>query len=293
MSVALPVVLCVLAFLGICTVQSEETSQPPASSAVKPAPKSAEELIFDDILAKYENLTYEQLRAELTPRQYLEKLSFDPTSVKYFEQTTAKLQLNEQEREIFKRNGLVSVDRNQRYSFGSAYYAIYTYDLPVLITTDSIVHAMHRSYDQILQELELTLFSSTIGDILSKCHEELAQLARRNTDAGLINHYRDVDLYLTVARNLLIGAGADPSEKDLKGEVFEKVEQPYWDGKLLVQSKLDQDAKALELLLSIQSLTLQQTEIYGGLRGIDFSQFRPRGHYTKSMVLRRYFRTMM
>ena len=42
------------------------------------------------------------------------------------------------------------------YSFGSLYYAVYTNDLPVLITTDSILHAMHRTYDDILMELEQT-----------------------------------------------------------------------------------------------------------------------------------------
>ena len=35
------------------------------------------------------------------------------------------------------------------------------------------------------------------------------------------------------------------------------------------------------------------TSIYGGQRAIDYSQFQPRGHYTKSAALKRYFRTMM
>ncbi|MBI3800359.1 MAG: DUF3160 domain-containing protein [Deltaproteobacteria bacterium] len=292
-SVVLPVMVCMSTLIETGRGLAEDTGTPSASSEIKPAVKPGEELIFADILAKYENLTYEQLQADHKPRQYVEQLPFDPPVVKYFEQATAKLQLNQQEQEIFKRHGFVSVDRGQRYSFGSAYFAIYTYDLPVLITTDSILHALHRSYDQILQELELTLFSTTIGEVLSKGHETLAQLAQGNTDAELSNQYRDVDVYLTVARNLLAGAGADPSEKDLQGAVFESDQQPYWDNKLLVPSKLGQDAKALELLLAIQSLTLQETEIYGGVRNIDFTQFRPRGHYTKSMMLRRYFRTLM
>ena len=35
------------------------------------------------------------------------------------------------------------------------------------------------------------------------------------------------------------------------------------------------------------------THIYGGTRAIDYSQFKPRGHYLKSVPLSRYFRTMM
>jgi hypothetical protein len=245
-------------------------------------------------LAHYENLTYEQFRAAIPPRNYLNTLAFDPTSAQYFDQAAAKLNLNEPERAVFKRNGFVSVDRDQRYSFASAYYAIYTYDLPVLITTDSILHALHHSYDQILQELEGTLFTSTVEEILAKTHDELVRLAGRNTNATLANHYRDVDLYLTIARNLLAGAGADASEKDLIPDVSDKGAQSYGDGKLLVKSKLDQDAKALEILTLVQSLTpLYTTEIYGGRRVVDYSQFRPRGHYTKSLTLRRYFRALM
>ncbi len=55
----------------------------------------------------------------------------------------------------------------------------------------------------------------------------------------------------------------------------------------------------LARLKDIQSLHLQQpvndlpTEIYGGTRFLDYSQFRPRGHYTKSPELRNYFRCQM
>lgn len=64
-----------------CGNQFQEPTQPSASAAIKPVLKPAEELILDDILAKYQDLTYEQLHAELKPRPYLEKLSFDPTPV--------------------------------------------------------------------------------------------------------------------------------------------------------------------------------------------------------------------
>ena len=52
---------------------------------------------------------------------------------------------------IYKRSGFVSIDQKRRHSFASGYYHIYASDLPVLITTDSILHALHRSYDAILR----------------------------------------------------------------------------------------------------------------------------------------------
>jgi hypothetical protein len=61
---------------------------------------------------------------------------------------------------------------------------------------------------------------------------------------------------------------------------------------------MEQDLQVQDILDLVQSLTLQDplkrvTPIYGGQRAIDYSQFQPRGHYTKSAALKRYFRTMM
>ena len=70
-----------------------------------------------------------------------------------------------------------------------------------------------------------------------------------------------------------------------------------WDGNLLVGSTLGQDEDVKRILNFVQSLKLQSpqtgTEIYGGKRAIDYSQFQPRGHYLKTAALARYFRAMM
>src|SRR5206468_2897482 len=44
---------------------------------------------------------------------------------------------------------------------------------------------------------------------------------------------------------------------------------------------------------AINSLTLQEYNLFGINRWIDFSQFQVRGHYDSSERLRRYFRAMM
>lgn len=47
------------------------------------------------------------------------------------------------------------------------FYRIYKRDLPVLITTDAILHAWHRSYDAILVKPDLALFPHILNTILS------------------------------------------------------------------------------------------------------------------------------
>ncbi|MFT7626008.1 MAG: hypothetical protein ACI9WU_005201, partial [Myxococcota bacterium] len=244
-------------------------------------PPRSEGQVFDSLVDKHPDVTFDGLRKLMPAPDYRSKLTFDPRDANYFKQVVDGLKLTAQEQDMLRQNGVVSLDHGQRYSMGSAYYSIYTTDLPVLITTDSILHAVHRSYDAALKELEISIFLPTLERVLSQAHALIGQTAA--SDA-----VRDSDLYLTVARNLLAGAGAPKSGDD----------QDAWDGTLKVRSGHGQDAAALKLLHMVESLKLQmpgtaRTHIYGGARMVDYSQMRPRGHYTEALPLRRYFRSMM
>jgi hypothetical protein len=250
---------------------------------------SAQQQRFDGLVAKHTDLTLQELSSQTSKRDYIERLSFDPADAKFYAETAERLQLTDLEQQMLRNHGFVSVDHDQQYSFGSLYFAVYSNDLPVLITTDSVLHALHRSYDDILIELEESFFAAALNEVLEKCHDELAGF--ESSFPAIADNYKDVDLYLTVGRNLLKGAGA-PADTNM---------QPWmdaWDGTLLVGSKLGQNQEALEILKLIQSLKLQNpvqgefTYIYGGKRAIDYSQFNPRGHYLSGQ-LARYFRTMM
>jgi hypothetical protein len=273
------VVLGVLALPG-CTRRIEASSSQPRDTF--------HQQLFDELLAKYPNLTYRQL-SDLTPqRAYLEQLSFDPAQAKFYHETVLRMELTDAEQEMLRRQGLVSVDHNQHCSFGSAYLAVYSHDLPVLVTSDSVLYAMHRSYDDILMELEQKVFIDALDEILGKCHDQLARSAPNSTAA---ENFQDVDVYLTVARNLLQGAGGPAKAESQPLDV--------WSGNLLVVSKLGQDETVKTILRLIQSRVLQDprkgqgTSLFGGLRAVDYSQFQPRGHYLKTVPLCRYFRTMM
>ncbi len=277
-----------LALIILCGVAASGCSQATQAESV-PSPPDREQR-FDELLAKNAELTFEQLSMQTPQRSYKEQLSFDPREAKFYEETVKTLQLSDSEQEMLRKQGLVSVDHGQRYSFGSMYFAIYSGDLPVLVTTDSILHAMHRSYDDLLMEMEQTFLTAALEEILAKCHEQLGDASPRWGD--LARNHEDVDLYLTVARNLLQGAGAPEGPRN-------SPHVDLWDGTLFVYSKLEQDEAALELLKLVQSLQMQSpgqgegAEIYGCKRAIDFSQFKPRGHYTHSPMLSRYFRAMM
>jgi len=226
-------------------------------------------------------------------------LSFDPTSVAYFARVAEVLKLTDDERAIFQREGLVSVDHKQRLSMGTAYNAIYARDLPVLITSDSILHALHRSFDAALEELEVQWFAEAIADALAAAQDALVSEGRGQNGA-LTDSLRDVDLYFTVARNLFEGAGApaDDAARDVRPSWMGPPPKPAPRSDALpVEPRLETEATVRAVLARIATLKMDDpsgpcTALYGGKRCVDYSQFRPRGHYSKSPRLRAYFRAL-
>src|SRR5690606_15461063 len=165
----------VLLLVAACARAAPESSEPPRPSMVEPpatravptpqgpleAPNEASvEQRFEYYLSAYRDLDYSELEKELKLQPPKPSgLSFDPTQAECFDLVNEGLKLTKEELETLRLRGMVSVDHVQPYSMGSAYYSIWARDLPVLITTDSILHALHRSYDEVIQELEVSLFS--------------------------------------------------------------------------------------------------------------------------------------
>jgi hypothetical protein len=263
---------------------------------------------FDALRASYGELTYADLERRLRLREPSSRLSFDPTRVKYFELIRKSLALTPEEQRIYRQNGVVSVDHNQRYSMASTYLTIYRNDLPVLITVDSILHAWHRSFDAILVEIETTQIAPALEEVLAaaqaRLKAEAAKLPGKPSDVS-----KDVDFYLTVARNLL----ADPLRKKQATQPRRPVkpDEPDCDNPAssstaecqkasaerkarlpVVASLFGQDAEVRDILDKVLSFGLADTRIFGGRRTVDFAQFRPRGHYANSPALCRYFAAM-
>ena len=148
---------------------------------------------FNTLRAQYQDMTYAELRSRLEPEpNYLEALPFNPTEARYFDLVQHRLELSEQERALFVQNGFVTIDQGRGLSFPAAYQQVYASDLPVFISSDSILHALHRSYDEILKELETSYFRSTLDEILANCQTALAKRAADSLPQ-LRDNLRDVE----------------------------------------------------------------------------------------------------
>lgn len=199
------------------------------------------------------------------PVGFEDELGFDPLeAINYDVIQASTLALTPAEEALFAERGFVITAPVRFATFTYGYHNIYGEDLPVYITADSVLDALHRSYDNILKELEVELLIPTFDEYLPAMR---ANAATSNLPAQT---RRDVDLFLAVAQSLLTGSPVTPAEAS-----FEPVE---------LTELFDAAMAAADFV---------EKELFGVKRTIDFSQFTPRGHYTDTEELARYFRAMM
>ena len=186
--------------------------------------------------------------------------------------------LSDGEQSLLSRHGFVVTERIHPPSFGDGMLDIYVKDLPVYVSTDLVLHALHMSYDGILASTELSVLAPLLHDALDTMHGQVRPLAAAYRGADMAQPVRDLDVYLTVARTLL-GEPATPPGRD--GPAVRPV---FPDNAATVRALLDavEDRQARSMALFSETC-----------RRIDFSQFTPRGHYADSEPLSRYFQAMM
>jgi hypothetical protein len=173
------------------------------------------------------------------------------------------LALNANELSALAANGLVISARQEFPSFAYGYKTIYSQDLPLYVSADSILEAVHRSFDLFLEQTE----DQVLIDELSRLLEGM----RANLAAGTLEPAvaADVDLYLALAASLLKQQVVAPVAGASADEI----------GELYQLARAADGHRAVKL--------------FGVGRDEDFSQFKPRGHYTDSERLSAYFKAMM
>ncbi len=194
-----------------------------------------------------------------------------PTDVDYFDSVSIKYSLTDYEKSLINKHGFVVTERVTSPSFMAMLTDIFHKDLPLFISSDALLHALHASYDDILKEVELNSLIPRLKDLLYKLKAGESNLRDKYGSSELmLNSLKDVDLYISVALKLL-------------GENV----QPYYS---------ENQQMFVKILSSIAAKSVEKLALFGDVkREIDFSQFTVRGHYTdpNHPILGNYFQTMM
>jgi hypothetical protein len=222
-------------------------------------------------LAAHAEMSSDQLLSLHSAGSFRKETATQISSALHLPGIDSAYKLTADEKTLLGRHGFVVTERLRSKSFGDAFYDVYKADLPVFISTDAILHALHMSYDMILIESEKEVIIPELGSALTAIQGRISSLALRYAnDQRMLPALADADLYLTVARRLL-GQNVLP---------FYPSTTPASDD-------------ILQKIAAAQPVEGAAPLFADSIRLVDYSQFTPRGHYTREEILRKYFQSMM
>jgi hypothetical protein len=125
----------------------------------------------------FAGLTADQLLAKTTV-PFRPQLGYDPMAAKNLPLIQASaLKLGDAELAALGKNGFVISDKQHFPHFGYGYKTIYSQDLPVYVSADSILQAVHQSYDDILKAIETEALIPELRALLAGMRTRLGALA--------------------------------------------------------------------------------------------------------------------
>ncbi|HZW01689.1 MAG TPA: DUF3160 domain-containing protein, partial [Candidatus Deferrimicrobium sp.] len=145
--------------------------------------------------------------------------------------------------------------------FHQAYDEQYYSSTPVFVTTDAAYHAWHQVFDKILRDLETKRLSPALADLLAGMGSNAAAQVEELAGTALEDDAARVADLIAVAAAALSGDDAGLSERAMAEKAL-----------------IDEHQQSVE------------SPILGTVA--DYSLFTPRGHYTRTKALTRYFVAM-
>ena len=231
----------------------------------------------DSITALAETIT---TAVGIVPQIPAYDLPLDVSQITNWEEFNQKVKLSPQAVDMLAQNGFVvietpqdiasqegyiySLKSNASDNFGLYYYATQGKDLPPFITSDTLLHYYHIFFDATLMKLENGLFTADLEVI---CHQLLneALLEYQGSRGDLQEAARRNLAYLSVAMKLL-----DPGFV-----VPDAVQEVVNEEVGLIQAHAGWSNSPLFLYRE------------------DYSQYVPRGHYSESEPMKRYFQALV
>ncbi|MDO5028693.1 MAG: DUF3160 domain-containing protein [Bacillota bacterium] len=217
------------------------------------------------------NLNMDTYKAQVEPYKLAEDLS-NVENIGYFGSFT------EAQRKALVANAfMISPSINESYNWDGNENVEFQYDqifqiyefneyknIPSFITTDSLTHIFHIFYDNFLRNLERDELYPKAQDLGQGLYEKSLQVYDQAVDPQVKEAARKNLAFASVLGKLI----------DLDLDVPADVKD-------LVEGELEK----------IESQSPDESEITGSM--VDYSQMKPRGHYTRDEVLKSYFKYTM
>ena len=235
----------------------------------------------------------EPLDVELQAAQY--KFPLDTQDIANYDEFISHVSLDENAIKKIQKNGFVVMENPfdpEEEIITDMYGTLEDKDIPIFITSDSLLHLYHIQFDGTLRRIEENEFYNTIWEIdnelLQKSIEDYETSTGETKEAARRNM-----AYFAVALSLL--------EPDVEQLAVDEEEALFsGDGKLSPEEareytfEIPYDVKEeveTELTLIEEHEGFALSPIFNYQE--DYSQYVPRGHYTYSEKLKNYFKAVM
>jgi len=243
--------------------------------------------------AKYYSLT--SLNVSLKAPQY--KLPLDLGNISNFSDFSKKISLSSEAQKLLQKNGFVVFENpfNPREEDVTKPYKILKkIEIPIFITSDSLLHLYHIQFDETLRQIEEKEFYDKIWNI-SKTLLEVSQENYQKATGDLKEASKRNIAYFSVAlsllkpkENQLCPSSENCQDPSIASVYFTREELSKYRFEIpkIVEKEVEEE---LELIEKHQGFSNSPIFIYRE----DYSQYVPRGHYTRSEKLKNYFKAMM
>lgn len=211
---------------------------------------------------------YQPYLEEVTPQVVPYEVAPDFSNVSNYRE----FQFNEKEKQTLLRNAFLATPTRFKQIY-DIYISCANQNIPIVVTTDALLHAYHVLYDYILRILEVQELSDDISGLSeTMLNEMIEQVELANTESAQKAVLKNA-AYFLVANKLL------------KTQLSESFNPKIVQRKALLSLAEDE----INQIKAHQGFAL--SPIFG--YDEDYSQYIPRGHYTRNELLRRYFKAMM
>jgi len=267
-----------IASLFVISCLSGCVDQPGVSSGVIIIPAVS---TVDSDNPKYAMASYytsEEVKIDASVPQY--NLPLDLNLITNFDAVDSVLGINAPQEALLEKNGFVITSYYMdETNIVEPYNYLKNQDIPIFVTSDTLLHLYHIQFDEILKGIEEREFFDKILDLSKALFDKSKQDYDYFTDEDLKEASRRNVAFFGVALSLLQTATEDYDGSEDITEVSFTI-PGYVD---------DEVSEELSYIEAQDGYHDSPLFIYKE----DYSQYKPRGHYTRSELLKRYFKAMM
>ena len=165
---------------------------------------------------------------------------------------------------LLQRNNF-TVKKSQYKQLYDVYNACTWNGTPIFVTTDAVLHTYHVLFDRFLAEIEMQKFVDALDLLTETLIESTEYVFSQSTKPETQEAARRNLAFFYVAEKLF--KGNDVASPDTVSELVDS-----------------------ELVLIKDHDGFHYSPIFGDFSKLDYSQFQPRGHYTKNDTLKAYLK---